>query len=1595
MERRELLSTYYVENTSDAATPSMYSLRWAIEQVNQDTTQDTIKFDIPPGGVQSIQLTSPLPAITNSVVIDGTKQPNYAGSPLIEIDGSALPSGSNGLVISGGNSTVEGLAVVGFSGSAIVVNSRGSNVIEGNYLGVTTAGNQAEGNGTGITLSGSSNNTIGGTSGAAANVISGNKSDGIAVNGGTAASNNEIIGNLIGTTANGVAPLGNGQAGIAIDGAAGTLIGMPAAGLGNVISGNLGPGIEVSGGATGTAIQNDLIGVAIDGQTPLGNSGDGILLDNAPDSRIGGTDALQGNVIACNKGNGIETADNTAGLLVSCNDVGTDATATLHLGNRGSGVQLGSSSNTIGGTSGGAGNTIEYNGSGQVGAGVQLVGSVTENEILSNSIFGNAGLGINLGDGPTPNHAPGTPGPNDYQNYPTLTLAQSDGSTTTIQGSLYSTPNTNFLIQFFSSPSEDHSGFGQGKVLIGSVAVETDQNGNAAFTDPISVGSTPGQYMSATATDADGNTSEFSADVSIQGEFNLVLSASATPNPVAAGGQVTYKLTVVNLGNISANGVSLTDQLPGTVSFVSASASQGTLLPNTGGSTVTAELGSIAAGGSASVNIVAQTSATFVGSITDTASVTSQGTDPDPSNESASVTTTVQGSADLAIAMSASPNPVLAGGQLTDAIAVSNLGTQSASNVTVTLPLGTGVTFVSASAGTVTASADQVVINLGDMAADASTTLNVVVEPTVAGTLTQTATVSSDSLDPNPGNNTATTNTQVTPAADLAVSLAASVDTANPNVDFSYTVTVTNDGPSAATDVDVADTLPAGVTFVSASAPGGLDPTFSDGAVSLSIAELNAGATASMTIVVDPTAAPGLTLNDSASVKGDQFDPDTANNTATLQTPVRGTSDLAITVSAGTSSLYVGQDVTYTVKATNNGPDDEPDAIVTCPIASDVAFVSANDASGVASLNDGLLTANLGPLARGATSMLTVVLSPQAAAAGTQTTAFTIQGENTDPNPSNNTASTSVQVTPAADLAIGISNGAAAPADGADWTITLNVSNLGLSDATGVTADLPLPATVMFVSAASSQGLTPVDQNGVVSAVLGAMPAGSSATVSVVVMPTAVDSIALTASVSGSQFDPHTANNEAKATVSVVPAVNMNVLLAPTPATVVAGRTLTFTATVVNSGPDPATNAMLSLPLRAGMAFNSVRIESGTSDPVGKLVAGQVVAQLGEMAPGSTVTVTVVVTPTIPGTMTQTASITTPERDLDPTDATASTTVNVLESPGILQFSTSLYSVSETAGVGVLSVTRTGGSLGTVTVPFQITAVNATPGLDFVPTSGTLTFAPGQTAGAIRVPVLADPWDNHDEYVKVALGAPGGGATLGTLSAAELRIIDINPDTTPPIVTRLSWKGTPKAITSVNLSFNSPLATPYALNPANYILNARVKRNPWVQFSSVSYNPATFTVTLVPSAPLLSGLFYQIVVMGTGPAAIRDIAGTLLDGGSNGLPGSNYVAAFAQGTSLQYVDGSGNQVSLKLGGAGYLEDILNSANQGQCLTVVGEVRGRTSLSGSVKKARGSNGRTQLGVIMGLGNWGDVKVSLTSPPFMVRQYPFQRNGRGVL
>ncbi len=1584
LEARTLLAVYVVTSPGDHGTAT---LRWAINQVNADSTPDVIQFDIGSGGVQSITLASVLPALTNSATIDGTTQPgSTTNGAQIVIDGSGLAAGSNGLTIDASGCVIRGLAIVGFSGSGLVLAAPGGDLVEGNDLGVLPSG-AVRADGTGLTIVSSSSNTIGGGGAGLGNVISGNSGFGLAIESGTALSSNNVLhGNLIGTAADGLTALGNTLGGVVVSGGSANQIGGAGAGLGNVLSGNSGPGLEVEGGATGTLVQGNLIGIGSDGKTPVGNLGDGVLIDGAAGTQLGGTDQGQGNVISANQANGIETQGDGTSVVVLGNDIGTDATGLLDLGNRFNGVSLATSSNSIGGTAAGAGNTIDYNGSGTTGAGIQLVGNVVQNTFLSNSIYENDGLGINLGSGPTSNHAPGTPGPNDYQNYPVLNLARSEDGETTVTGTLTAAPSTLYVVQFFASPSESSSGFGQGKTLIGTLDVTTDASGNASLSVP-GTSSAPGSYISATATSPVGDTSEFCQDIQSQGVIDLRLSALAAPNPAPSGGDVTFTLTVTNQGSENADQVVLTDVLPSDGTVVSVSSSQGFILPGSGGS-LTASLGTIAAGASATVTVVFQTSSSFSGSITDSASVASQETDPYPAYESASATVQVEMEADLSVALTATPNPAPIEGDVTFTTTVTNLGPSTASSATASLPLPAGFTFVSAtsSVGTATFANGTASAAFGDLAVNAQATLTVIAQASQLGPTTLTAVAASTNIDPNPGNNSSSTTVTVAPAADLAVTAAASAARVVAGGDLQYQITLANAGPDAASGVVLSDTLPGSVLLVSATSDQNVTPTMANGVVTLVLDSLAAGATALLTIEVQTTGPPQQTITDTASVTSQTLDLSPGDESSSVATQIVGQSDLGISASVTPSSAYVGENLVYTLTATNAGPFDEPNAVVSAQLPSDMQFSSGSTSLGSPPNVDaqGLLTANIGDLAAGSTAVVSVSLIPGSAEVGAFPLSFQIQGQNIDPNAANNTATATVQVAAAAALAIQIAPPAAPAYDQVPWTYNLVVTNPGPCPATGVVVSAPLPAGSQFLSATSA-GSSPSLVGNTITDPLGALAVGATATIAITVEPLAAGSLTTLATVNGNQLNPNPAGAGGSLTVNVAPSANLAVSLAAAPASALTGRPITFGATVSNQGPDPATGVTLSLPIPPGFVYDS------TSAATSAIEANQVVANLGILAPGATATVSVVFTAAQAGLVSETATATSPVFQINPYLSYATATATAIESAGTLAFSSSRYAVPETAGQAVLTVDRVDGSLGAVSIPFSTVDINATPGLDYLPVSGTLTFAAGQTAATIVVPVLANPWDNHDEWLSVVLGAPTAGAILGATSSAQLQIIDVDPNTTPPQVSNLTWNGNAQAIWNLTVGFTAAMNPTYAADSSNYVITTAAGQ---VVPVSASYNMATRTVLLTPVVFLPSGQAYNLRVVGTGATAIRDVSGNVLAGQAPNVPGLDYSACFEQGTKFSYLDNAHNRVFMRVRGPGYLEQVRSATGEGEVLTVIGMAPRKSVLMGHVQKLRGGTGRTDIGVLNGLGQFGQMTVKLASPPFFARVFPFMRRGRGL-
>jgi parallel beta-helix repeat protein len=591
---------FTVTSTSDSGAGS---LRQAITDANALTGTDSIVFNIPGGGVQTISPTSALPTITSSVSIDGYTQPGASANTLavgtnatllIVLNGLNAGSATHGLRLTAGNCTVRGLVINDFSYAGILVSSGDGNIIAGNYIGTNATGNAAVPNGRGTMWDGicigeptaSANNVIGGASPADRNVISGNNGGAIWIT--ASAGNNTIRGNYLGVDASGTSAIRNVQHGIILAGSGnaiianvisgnggggyygvylpsgangttitGNLIGVDATGAsaipnqetglmissnnntiggttpgaGNVISGNAGYGVQVSG-VSGNLIQGNHIGTNAAGTAGLTNGNDGIGLINATDNTVGGTstaarNVISGNVNVANLADGIWITGGS-GNTVQGNYIGTDATGTVAIGNYHAGVALVSTTgNMIGGTAAGAGNLIALN----TGRGVVLSSSARRSGILGNSIFGNRTPGIDLGDnGRTANNGTKSSSQANYgMDSGVFTIASLCGNTLFVNGYVGSasgqTTFANARVEVFKA-NDDGSGYGQGQFYLGFVT--TDANGKFSGSLTVS-GLSIGDEVTATATDANNNTSEFGANATVTAP--VIIKWREVPNP--------------------------------------------------------------------------------------------------------------------------------------------------------------------------------------------------------------------------------------------------------------------------------------------------------------------------------------------------------------------------------------------------------------------------------------------------------------------------------------------------------------------------------------------------------------------------------------------------------------------------------------------------------------------------------------------------------------------------------------------------------------------------------------------------------------------------------------------------------------------------------------------------------------------------------------------------------------------------------------------------------------------------------------------------------------------------------------------------------
>jgi hypothetical protein len=575
-------------------------------------------------GNSYVEFAIAIAAAPNSYFIEG----NYVGTDKTGARG--LISASAGVALAGLNAVVGGAT----AGAGNLISGAGAenvnieqeqncqncqpaegNLVQGNYIGTDLTGTKSlpiQGNVTGVYLIQATNNTVGGTTPAARNIISGNGFTGLSLVGGSVG--NIVEGNYIGLDVTGTQAVGNGGAGVTFgvsytsgntfyngSPAVNNLIGGETAGSANVISANSANGINVSS-ASGTAQNNviagNLIGADASGVNPLGNQGDGILLQAyAASNTVGGTTPGAANVIAYNTGNGVDVSP---GAGVTSNN---SVTGNAIYSNNGAGVRIPT----------GNGNTISHNqiySNGALGIDIDAAGVLANSACQANTsganLLQNAPV-LTAGAGSTLVSATATDPHGNTSEFSNCVATALAGNVLTIAGALNSTPSTNYTIEYFSNTACDASGHGQGKVYLGSTAVTT----NAGCTAPV------------------GGTLNLT---------NADLGVVYTSIPFDAIIDVTFPFVSVvsNNGPALATSVTWTDVLPAGFLYLSATATQGTCGFAAGA--ITCNIGNLPVGETVTVSTSVVATAAVTGAFSNTVVVAGAQPDSNPANNSATFT---------------------------------------------------------------------------------------------------------------------------------------------------------------------------------------------------------------------------------------------------------------------------------------------------------------------------------------------------------------------------------------------------------------------------------------------------------------------------------------------------------------------------------------------------------------------------------------------------------------------------------------------------------------------------------------------------------------------------------------------------------------------------------------------------------------------------------------------------------------------------------------------------------------------------------------------------------------------------------------------
>ena len=861
-------------------------------------------------------------------------------------------------------------------------------------------------------------------------------------------------------------------------------------------------------------------------------------------------------------------------------------------------------------------------------------------------------------------------------------------------------------------------GSGAGGTVTCTIAsLNAGANASFSLVTQVPTGTAGGTSYTNIAT-VSGATTDPNAENNSSGALTVVsaadLSVTKSASPTAtAGGAVTYVLTATNNGPDAAQNVLLQDPLPAGVSFVSATQNSG---PAGGCSqsvsgAITTVFCSVSTMNSAAIvqfTVVGQVAPNVAaGTLSNTVTVSSDTFDTNTANNSATASTVVSTSADLALSKIA-PATASAGSNLTYTIGLTNNGPSSASTVSLSDILPANTTFAALSqtggpafscitpaagaSGTITCTAPA-------FASGATANFSVVVQiapATPSGTvISNTAIASSATSDPNGANNSSTASTTTSLNADVMVNKIGPA-TAAAGSNITYTITVTNNGPSTASALSLSDSLPANTTFVSEAQSSG--PAFTcttpaagaTGTVNCTAASLAPGASSVFSILVKIGAAvpAGSNISNTAAVSSSGADGNPANNSSTSTTAVTQSADLTVS-KTGSATVIAGANITYSVTLTNNGPTDAATVSLSDPIPANTTFVSAAPTSGPASGpaftcitpavgGTGSIVCSAPSLVSGGTVVFTFVVKTSSSANGTViSNTASATSATPDPLPANNSATFGTSAGAVADVAI-VKTAPATGTAGGNLSYTVTLTNNGPSDAAGVSLSDVLPASTTFVSSTQTSGpaftcTTPAPgATGTIACNGGPLVSAGGAAFTFVVKTassTAAGLLSNTATVSTSSTDPAPANNSSTASTTISASADLAVTKTG-PTSAGAGSDIVYTLTLTNSGPSNATTVVLTDTTPANAAFVSATQTGGptfTCTTPASGASGVVTCNAPSLSVGAVATFSVVVhlstnTP-VGTTITNTVSVS--SATLDPNAANNTATVSTTSATAI------------------------------------------------------------------------------------------------------------------------------------------------------------------------------------------------------------------------------------------------------------------------------------------------------------------------------------------